>query len=113
MSTRRIHTPPRAAAWLLNRLLPDGAWQTPLGDFEEYFHVVARERGVATAHVWYWGQVLGLIPRRIANTLYWSMIMLRNYVTVALRSLRKYKAYTAINLAGLAVGMACCVLIYL
>ena len=113
MHRRPFHTPPRVAAWLLNHLLPDNEWQTPLGDFEEYFHAVTEDRGALAAHAWYWGQVLGLIPRRITNTLYWSTIMLRNYVTVALRSLRKYNAYTAINLAGLAVGMACCLLIYL
>jgi putative ABC transport system permease protein len=34
--------------------------------------------------------------------------MLRNYLRVALRALRKQKGYTAINVAGLAVGLACC-----
>lgn len=39
--------------------------------------------------------------------------MLRNYFRVALRNLLKHKAYSAINITGLAVGMACSILILL
>jgi putative ABC transport system permease protein len=39
--------------------------------------------------------------------------MLKNYITIALRNLIRQKAYTAINIAGLATGMACCFLIFL
>ena len=39
--------------------------------------------------------------------------MLRNYVKVALRYLSKYKGYTTINVLGLGVGIACCILIML
>ncbi len=39
--------------------------------------------------------------------------MLRNYLKIALRNLAKHKANTAINLAGLAIGMASCLLIVL
>ena len=37
--------------------------------------------------------------------------MLSNYLRIALRSLRRRPGYAALNLAGLAVGMACCLLI--
>lgn len=37
--------------------------------------------------------------------------MLKNYVTIALRHLLKYRSHSAINIAGLAVGMSCCILI--
>lgn len=39
--------------------------------------------------------------------------MLKNYLTVALRNLLRYKAYSLINILGLAIGMTCCVLILL
>lgn len=39
--------------------------------------------------------------------------MLTNYLKIALRALRKHPAYAAINIAGLAVGMACFMLIML
>jgi putative ABC transport system permease protein len=39
--------------------------------------------------------------------------MLHNYLKIALRNLRRHKGYSFINIAGLAVGMACCILIML
>ncbi len=39
--------------------------------------------------------------------------MLRNYVKIAWRNLVRYKGYTAINIVGLAIGMACCLVIFL
>ena len=39
--------------------------------------------------------------------------MLKNYLKIALRNLRKHQIYTVINVSGLAVGMACCVLIFM
>lgn len=39
--------------------------------------------------------------------------MLKNYLTIALRNLRKHPGYTGINVFGLAVGIACCLLIML
>ena len=37
--------------------------------------------------------------------------MLRNYFKIALRNLMRHKGYAFINIAGLAVGLACCLLI--
>ena len=41
----------------------------------------------------------------------WEGAMLKNYMMVALRTLRRQKGYAAINIVGLAVGLACCLLI--
>src|SRR5437764_5731059 len=39
--------------------------------------------------------------------------MWRNYWTVAVRALAKSKTYSVINIAGLAIGMAACIMILL
>ena len=39
--------------------------------------------------------------------------MLKNYLTIAVRNLLRHKAHSLINIAGLAVGMACTILILL
>ena len=39
--------------------------------------------------------------------------MIKNYVTLALRNLRKQKGYAAVNVLGLSIGIACCLLIAL
>ena len=39
--------------------------------------------------------------------------MLKNYLKIALRNLVKHKGYSAINISGLALGLACSILILL
>ncbi|MGH7493666.1 MAG: ABC transporter permease [bacterium] len=39
--------------------------------------------------------------------------MLKNYLKIAMRNLRKHKVYSFINIMGLAIGIACCLLILL
>ncbi|MFO7446712.1 MAG: ABC transporter permease [Ignavibacteriaceae bacterium] len=39
--------------------------------------------------------------------------MFKNYIKIALRNIRKQKAYSFINIMGLSIGMACCILILL
>jgi putative ABC transport system permease protein len=39
--------------------------------------------------------------------------MFKNYLKVALRNLWGYKTYSSINIFGLAIGIACCILIFL
>ncbi|QOI98419.1 MAG: ABC transporter permease [Flammeovirgaceae bacterium] len=39
--------------------------------------------------------------------------MLRNYITIAIRNILKYKLFSAINIAGLTVGVAACLFIFI
>ncbi len=39
--------------------------------------------------------------------------MLFNYLKIALRNIKKHKIYSLINISGLAIGTACCILIFL
>ncbi len=39
--------------------------------------------------------------------------MLRNYLKIAIRNMKRHKGYSLINISGLAIGMACCILILL
>jgi len=59
----------------------------------------------------YWGK-----RRRrgeVLHELYWRAAMWKNHLKIALRQLKRRPLYTAINVLGLAVGMACCLLILL
>ena len=38
--------------------------------------------------------------------------MFKNYLKTALRNINRYKGYSFINIAGLAIGMACCILLF-
>ena len=37
--------------------------------------------------------------------------MFKNYIKTAFRNLKRYKGYSFINLMGLAIGIACCIII--
>ena len=39
--------------------------------------------------------------------------MLKNYLKIVLRNIRRHKAYSFINIAGLTIGMTCVVLLFL
>jgi ABC-type antimicrobial peptide transport system permease subunit len=110
---KQHHKPPKLAEYLLRRILPDGYWDTPTGDFEEFYNSLANERNLFRANMWYWGQVLKLIPAKILNSVYWSVQMFKNYMKVSFRNIMRYKGFSFINIIGLAVGMACCILIFL
>ncbi len=39
--------------------------------------------------------------------------MLQNYFKIAVRNLLRYKGYTAVNVFGLTIGIASCILIFI
>ncbi len=98
--------PPAAARRLLKLLFTDQGLHTHLGDFQEAFEDIGRTRGRAAARAWYWAQVLKSSPGFLSNRLYWSIAMIRNYLLISYRNIRKNKWFSLINLAGLAVGLA-------
>ena len=106
-----IKASPRAARWILERIHSDKGFFTHLGDFEEAFSEIFAEKGAATAYIWYWKQVFRSLPGFIKNKIYWSVIMIKNYFTISLRTLMKNKWISLINISGLAVGLACFILI--
>jgi len=105
--------PPRLAAWILDRLLPDSEWHTPLGDFEEFFCLLVEKKGIHKARLWYWGQILKLLPAKFINSIYWSIQMFKNYLKVAIRNINRNKGFSIINIAGLTIGITICFLILL
>jgi putative ABC transport system permease protein len=98
---------------ILSRLLRPSIRESALQDFDEQFTQIKRRRGTLIATVWYGVQVLSLIPSSLKDSFYWSTAMLKNYFKIALRNIRRHKGYSFINIAGLAIGMACAILILL
>lgn len=84
---------------------PEHAFRQAMVQMGDYGEVEEAYRRV------YWGKLRrqGLV----GTTLILEFAMLKNYVTLALRNLARYPGYTFINVAGLAVGIACCLLILL
>jgi putative ABC transport system permease protein len=110
-SAARKSEPPRAAEWILRRLHSDNGDFTHLGDFDEVFRDLCKEKGRAAALLWYWSQVVRSIPGFLRNKIYWSLSLFRNYVLISFRNLLKNAGFSLITLIGLAVGLACFMLI--
>lgn len=45
--------------------------------------------------------------------IYWSGVMIKSYLKTAIRHFSRQKGYTFINMFGLTVGLACCIVIFL
>jgi putative ABC transport system permease protein len=105
--------PPRLASWLLAISLRRADRRSRSDDFEEIYRAILEEKGPGQARRWYWGEVLGSLPGYLAFQGYWRFVMLRNYLKVAARQMKRHKVYAAINITGLAVGMACTLLLVL
>lgn len=58
-------------------------------------------------------QIFRAFPPFIKHKVYWSIQMFKNYTKIALRNIKRHKGYSFINIFGLAVGIACCILIFL
>lgn len=110
---RKHFRPPRLAEWLLGRLAKTGEEFSVKGDFEEEFAALVEESGQFRATAWYWLQLLIYLPSFFLTSIFWSAVMFKNYLKVGLRNLGKNKSYAIINIAGLASGMAVCILIML
>jgi putative ABC transport system permease protein len=77
------------------------------------FDRISYRKGKIRAIYWYTRQIFKLLPSYFKNYTSWSVTMIFNYLKTALRNVKKYPTYSFINIAGLAIGMACVVLIVL
>jgi len=105
--------PPKLAEWILSSIYPDRGDFTSVGDFQEEYLEVYQSSGPLKANLWYWMQIAKSIPSFIRNKSHWSIIMINNYLKTALRNIKRHKGYSIINITGLAIGMACSLMIIL
>jgi putative ABC transport system permease protein len=83
------------------------------GDFGEEYTERVREQGRSRTLVWYWGQVFYALAAYLKLSIIIGAAMLKNYIKITWRNIKNHKLYSFINIMGLAVGMACCILILL
>lgn len=98
---------------LFSRLLNAYTEIPVLGDLEEEFFQLKKEKGIRQARLWLRVQLIKSLPYLSKNFLYWSIIMFKNYLKTTFRNIIRQKGYSFINITGLAVGMAVCILILL
>ncbi|GAB3494847.1 ABC transporter permease [Spirosoma knui] len=130
--------PPDWANRLLARFIPSDLLEELLGDLHEQFEQQVAEVGAAKARQLYVLEVLKFcrpyfLKRRAIHhkqlspvtqfnpysqqeyrtILFFNPTMIRNYLKIAWRNVIHNKTFSAINILGLALGMACSLLIFL
>ncbi len=104
----------RSRKWglrLLGALISERRNYGLFGDIEELYERQVAATGRFRAALWLWGQIVRALVHSVLNSLYWSGVLLNNSLKITWRNFRRQKLYAIINLAGLAVGMACFILI--
>lgn len=79
-------------------------------DFEIEYYRISAKHGRFIAFLWLsWSTIVVSFHYSILITK-WRIVMLKNYVKVAFRNIFKHKAFSFINISGLAIGMTACLL---
>ena len=109
------HIPPVLAEKILLWFLRGTLAEEVLGDLEEKFYHELDTRSLFKAKLNYWYQVFNYLrpfamqKSRLYNSIYYDMY--KNYFKIGYRNLLRNKGYSAINIGGLAIGMAVAILI--
>jgi putative ABC transport system permease protein len=112
MTNRDIRLP-KLFRWILSRLSLYEREFSITVDFESEYAGIWRAHGSIAAFLWlFWSTIQAVYHYSFLSS-YWSIVMFKNYLKVALRTMQRNKLFSAINITGLAIGLACTVLLAL
>jgi putative ABC transport system permease protein len=105
--------PPYFAEKLIHWLCRDSLADEILGDLHEEYQSNFIKKGKTRAAVQHWISALRFINARTLkrNNRLNNNAMLKNYITIAFRNIARQKLYSVINIGGLAIGIACSILL--
>ena len=122
MTSEHKHRPPNWATKFLHWYCPDVLLEEIEGDLYENFYRSLKDKGISAAQLRYIIDVIRFCNpvtfRRAKkqNSQHHYAInitaMFRSFFISAIRNLKKNKVYAAINASGLALGIACCMVIF-
>ncbi len=100
------HKPSRSAWWILEKLSAYSDTYLIKEDLEEEYLYLCQTKGKRKARRWLWRQTLlavGFYAKYLFN---WRNIMLKNYLKITIRNIKRHKAFSFINITGLGIGLA-------
>ena len=108
--------PPKFGTSLLRRIYGEEMFDEIHGDFQELFLENLKEKGAFMAAIRYnIDALLSLrnldLKPRPEKTYNNHLAMFENYLKITLRTIAKNKVYSALNILGLALGIAACIFI--
>ncbi len=97
----------------VKKMIVDKDQENLAGDFAEFHDRIVQKKGPVVGLLWYVLQIIKIFPIYMRDQIQGSVSMFSHYIKIALRNIKRNKAYSFINIAGLAVGIACCLMIFL
>jgi ABC-type antimicrobial peptide transport system permease subunit len=118
MKERTNPQPPKWASWILRQVCPPDLHEMIEGDLLEEFVDNVDTLGPNRARrLFIWSTIkfvrMGIIKRKRRNTRSNSNMMIRHFLKIFLRTSARNAGYTIINVSGLALGLACSILMVL
>jgi len=104
--------PPRLGHWILSRILPLKLKPTAAADFAEIYARILKESGAKQAKIWYWKSILISLLPFLFTSIHWRFIMIKEYLKLTFRHIRRRKGIALVNIGGLAVALASCILVF-
>lgn len=108
--------PPKLADRLFNWYCKNELAESIMGDLHERYDMYLSSHSKVMSDVKYWMDIIRFInrhtlKRKSSNRTFMPTLMLKNYTLVAIRNIRRNMVFTSINVIGLAISMAVCLLI--
>ena len=111
-------SPPAWPTWLLRKLCAEEHLDVLMGDLEELYEYRRTTRGKWSARWHYVKDAFDLLrpfalkkkKSKLKNN---TVAMFKNYFKISFRNMLRHKVYSSINIAGLSIGIACFILIFL
>jgi putative ABC transport system permease protein len=100
------HKPSRFAWWILEKLSAYSDRYLIKEDLEEEYLNLSQTQGKRKARHWLWQQTLLAVGFYARYLFSWRNIMLKNYLKITIRNIKRHKAFSFINIAGLGIGLA-------
>lgn len=113
MDKKTRETLPFSGKVLLRFFLAKDDFDQVIGDFEESYRYQRNIMGPVRSYFWLWCMILKSLPGFMSGSLTGSIAMLKNYLKIAYRVLKRQKLFSFLNITGLAVSMTCSLMILL
>lgn len=107
-----MHSSPffRFARVVLSHITDETMCLSVIEDLEHRFALDLKEKGWLTAELNRCFLFIIILTPLLWEALNGGLSMLKNYIKIAFRSIKRHKGYSSINIFGLAVGMTVCLL---
>lgn len=118
MDEQPQHNPPKSAVRFFSWYCQNELKEPILGDLAERYSSYREELSTLRADWLYWIDVIRFInrftlKRKASSSQFTQHVMFKNYALVAFRNFARNKTFTGINIIGLSVSMAVCLLLIL